>query len=37
VLTGGFPEEDLRSAGAIAVYRSVTELYERYDDSPLVT
>jgi len=36
VLTGGFPEEALRRAGMIAVYRGVAELYERYDDSLLV-
>jgi HAD superfamily hydrolase (TIGR01509 family) len=35
VLTGGFPGKVLRRAGAIAVYGSVAELYERYDDSPL--
>jgi HAD superfamily hydrolase (TIGR01509 family) len=35
VLTGGFPEDVLRRAGAIAVYGSVAELYERYEDSPL--
>ena len=36
VLTGGFPEEVLRRAGVIAVYRGVAELYERYEDSLLV-
>lgn len=35
VLTGGFGEEELRGSGAIAVYRDLRELLERYDDSPL--
>lgn len=36
VLSGGFPEADLREAGAIAIYESVNELREKLDDSPLL-
>jgi HAD superfamily hydrolase (TIGR01549 family) len=35
VRTGGFPEADLREAGAVAVYDSVDELRRKFDDSPL--
>ncbi|MCA1849463.1 MAG: HAD family hydrolase, partial [Acidobacteria bacterium] len=35
VLCGGFPEEELRTAGCIAIYRDPTDLLERYDESPL--
>ena len=35
VLTGGFPEEDLRGAGAVEVYESVDDLRRQLDDSPL--
>lgn len=35
VLTGGFSEAQLRGNGALAVYRDLLELLERYDDSPL--
>ncbi len=35
VLTGGFPEADLRRAGCVAVYRDPADLLARYDDSPL--
>ena len=35
VLCGGFPEEDLREAGAIAVYRDPSDLLAKYDSSPL--
>jgi HAD superfamily hydrolase (TIGR01509 family) len=35
VLSGGFPEEALRSAGCIAVYTGPADLLQRYDDSPL--
>lgn len=34
VLCGGFPEEDLRRAGALAVYRDPEDLLARYTDSP---
>lgn len=37
VLTGGFGEEALRGSGAIAVYRDLRELLERYADSPLAS
>jgi HAD superfamily hydrolase (TIGR01549 family) len=33
VLTGGFPEADLRDAGAAEVYESVDELRAKLDDS----
>jgi HAD superfamily hydrolase (TIGR01549 family) len=36
VLTGGFSEEELREAGAIAVYESIAVLRERLDETPLV-
>ena len=35
VLTGGFSEAELRDAGAIAVYRSIDELRESIDETPL--
>lgn len=35
VLCGGFPEEALRSAGCVAVFRGPADLLERYDESPL--
>ena len=35
VLCGGFPEADLRNAGAIAIYRDPEDLLRRYDESPL--
>jgi HAD superfamily hydrolase (TIGR01549 family) len=35
VLSGGFPEERLRAAGCIAVYRDVAHLLECYERSPL--
>jgi HAD superfamily hydrolase (TIGR01509 family) len=35
LLSGGFPAEDLRGAGCIALYRDPAELLARYDDSPL--
>ncbi|MCK6210580.1 HAD family hydrolase [Georgenia sp. EYE_87] len=35
VLTGGISAAELTDAGAVAVYRSVAELGERLDDSPL--
>ncbi len=36
VLTGGFGEQELRDAGAVAVYDSLETLRERLDGSPLV-
>jgi phosphoglycolate phosphatase-like HAD superfamily hydrolase len=35
VLTGGFPEADLREAGAEAVFASLDELRARLDETPL--
>jgi HAD superfamily hydrolase (TIGR01549 family) len=35
VLTGGFSEAELREAGAVAVYSSITELRESLDETPL--
>jgi HAD superfamily hydrolase (TIGR01549 family) len=35
VLCGGFPEEDLRTAGCVAVYKNPTDLLENYGESPL--
>ncbi len=34
-LSGGFPEEDLRAAGCVQIYRDAADLLARYDDSPL--
>jgi len=35
VLTGGFSEEELREAGAVAVFRSILELREDIASTPL--
>jgi HAD superfamily hydrolase (TIGR01549 family) len=35
VLTGGFSEQELREAGAVAVYPSIPELRRRLSDTPL--
>ena len=35
VLTGGISAEELRNAGAIAIYDDVTELLREFDNSPL--
>lgn len=35
VLCGGFPENDLRQAGCIAVYRDPADLLAQFDQSPL--
>ena len=35
ILTGGFSEQELRDAGAVAVHESILRLAERLDDSPL--
>ena len=34
VLCGGFPEKDLRAAGAVAIFRDPEELLRRYEESP---
>ena len=36
LLSGGFPEEDLRSAGVIAIYRDCADLLERFESSPFM-
>jgi HAD superfamily hydrolase (TIGR01549 family) len=36
LLCGGFPEEDLRDAGAIAIFQNPADLLARYYQSPLV-
>jgi len=36
VLCGGFPEQDLRGAGCIAIYKDPEDLLANYDRSPLV-
>jgi len=35
ILTGGFSEQELRRAGAAAVFESLSELCERLDETPL--
>jgi phosphoglycolate phosphatase-like HAD superfamily hydrolase len=35
VLTGGFSEQELRDAGAVAVFESIDDLAERLDETPL--
>jgi HAD superfamily hydrolase (TIGR01509 family) len=35
VLTGGFSEQELREAGAIAVFESIAELLKRISETPL--
>jgi HAD superfamily hydrolase (TIGR01509 family) len=35
VITGGWSEQELRDAGAVAVFESVQELRERLDETPL--
>ncbi len=35
LLCGGFPEEDLKKAGAVAIFRDPEDLLRRYDESPL--
>ena len=35
LLSGGFAEEDLRAAGAIAVYRDAADLLANWDNSPI--
>jgi HAD superfamily hydrolase (TIGR01509 family) len=35
VLSGGFPEQELRDEGAVAVFRDPADLLERYYQSPL--
>ena len=35
VLSGGFPEIELRAAGCVAIYDDVADLLEHYEESPL--
>ena len=35
LLSGGFPEEDLRAAGCVRIYRDPADLLANYDSSPL--
>jgi HAD superfamily hydrolase (TIGR01549 family) len=35
ILTGGFSDQELRDAGAVAVFESIGELCERLDETPL--
>ena len=35
VMTGGFSEQELREAGAVAVFESIAELRERLEETPL--
>ena len=35
VLTGGFSAEELREAGAVAVFESIAELRRRLGETPL--
>ena len=35
LLSGGFPEEDLRAAGCVRIYRDPADLLANYEDSPL--
>ncbi|HEX8476547.1 MAG TPA: HAD family hydrolase [Pyrinomonadaceae bacterium] len=35
VLCGGFPEDELRAAGCIRIYRDPSDLLARYDESPI--
>src|SRR5215216_4016463 len=37
LLSGGFPEEDLRAAGCVRIYRDAAELLANYDTSPLAS
>jgi HAD superfamily hydrolase (TIGR01549 family) len=36
-LCGGFPEEDLRAAGCVEIYKDASDLLARYDSSPLAS
>ena len=36
VLCGGFPEQSLRDAGCIAIYKDPADLLARYEESPIV-
>jgi hypothetical protein len=36
MLCGGFPQEELRDAGCIAIYESPADLLTKFERSPLV-
>jgi HAD superfamily hydrolase (TIGR01509 family) len=36
-LCGGFPEDDLRAAGCVEIYKDAADLLARYDTSPLAS
>jgi HAD superfamily hydrolase (TIGR01549 family) len=37
LLSGGFPEEDLRAAGCVRIYKDAADLLANYDTSPLAS
>ena len=37
MLTGGFSAAELKEAGAVAVYRSIDELRQSLDETPLAS
>ena len=37
LLCGGFPEDDLRAAGCVEIYKDASDLLARYDASPLAS
>jgi phosphoglycolate phosphatase-like HAD superfamily hydrolase len=37
LLTGGFSEQELRTAGAVAVFESIGDLIQGLDETPLAT
>ena len=37
LLSGGFPEEDLRAAGCVRIYKDAADLLANYDSSPLAS
>ena len=37
MLTGGFSEQELRDAGAIAVFEAIADLREALDDLPVLS
>jgi hypothetical protein len=36
VITGGFSGQELRDAGAVAIFESVEELRQKLDSTPLI-
>jgi len=35
VLSGGFPEDVLRNAGCVAIFRDPADLLDRYEETPI--